>query len=116
MESSVKHLLDAEQQANELVRSAIADKQKKLREAKAVAEKEIEKFRAKLENEFDEKKTEKYGEGVDTVAFEAETREEIAKIDQKFSNNQKVVDFLRVAVMKVHLEIPRVVRGRFEEI
>eukprot|EP00343_Euplotes_focardii_P000987 CAMPEP_0205804020 /NCGR_PEP_ID=MMETSP0205-20121125/6792_1 /ASSEMBLY_ACC=CAM_ASM_000278 /TAXON_ID=36767 /ORGANISM="Euplotes focardii, Strain TN1" /LENGTH=95 /DNA_ID=CAMNT_0053072917 /DNA_START=91 /DNA_END=378 /DNA_ORIENTATION=- len=91
------------------------EKQKKLKEARKVADNQVEKYKNKLEEEFEDKKRIQFGDMDDQEEIEAETQEEISKIQQDYEDHKDdVVDFLIENVMNVNLEIPRVVRGDFE--
>ena len=114
MEANVKKLLEAEKRANDLVGAAIKEKQKKLKEARRVAEEKIEQYKEELERDFAKKKKERFGDLEDQTEQEKETEFEIKTIRQDYKDNQEsVVDFLIENVLHVSLDIPRVVRGDF---
>ena len=89
-------------------------RQKKLKEAKRVADEKIEKFKEELERDFEKQKKERYGEQENQAEIERETEKEIESIRGDYDQNKnKVVDFLISKVVDVNIEIPRVVKGDF---
>ena len=91
-------------------------RQKKLKEARRVAEEKIEKHKAELEANFERQKRERYGDMGDQEEIEAETMEEIQSIQQDFkAHKNDVINFLVERTLDVNLEIPRVVKGNFDD-
>ena len=90
-------------------------RQKRLDEARRVADTEIQAYKKKLEENFENQKRIEYGDMGDQEEIEAETQDDIEKIKQDYNENQEhVVEFLIDSVVNVNLEIPKVVRGDFE--
>ena len=90
-------------------------RQKRLDEARRVADTEIQAYKKKLEENFENQKRIEYGDMGDQEEIEAETQDDIKKIKQDYNENQEhVVEFLIDSVVNVNLEIPKVVRGDFE--
>ena len=90
-------------------------RQKKLKEARRVADEKIEIYKSELEENFEERKAKEFGEEENQEEIQAETEEEIARIQSEYEENKDtVIDYLIDSVMQVDLEIPKVVRGDFE--
>ena len=90
-------------------------RQNKLKEARRVADEKIEKYKAELEQNFEQEKKEKYGDMEDQADIEAETQKEIESIRGDYDENKdNVIDFLIDRVVDVDLEIPKVVKGDYE--
>ena len=91
------------------------NRQKKLKEARRVAQEDIEQYKTELEDNFEKRKIAEYGEEEDQAEKEAETQEEITRIENEYEENKEnVIEYLIGQVMNVNLEIPKVVRGDFE--
>ena len=91
------------------------NRQKKLKEARRVAQEDIEQYKTELEDNFEKRKIAEYGEEEDQAEKEAETQEEITRIESEYEENKEnVIEYLIGKVMNVNLEIPKVVRGDFE--
>ncbi len=91
------------------------NRQKKLKEARRVAQEDIEQYKTELEDNFEKRKIAEYGEEEDQAEKEAETQEEITRIESEYEENKEnVIEYLIGQVMNVNLEIPKVVRGDFE--
>lgn len=106
----IQKLMDAEVDAEEIVRRAKENRVSKLREAQISAEEELKAFREKEEAQFEsEFKNLSVEDSVDQV-LEKSTEEAIELVKNDFKNNGGVVaDLILKKVVSVDLSLPRTV-------
>lgn len=106
----IQKLMDAEVDAEEIVRRAKENRVLKLKEAQISAEEELKAFREKEEAQFEsEFKSLSVEDSVDQV-LEKSTEEAIELVKNDFKNNGGVVaDLILKKVISVDLSLPRTV-------
>lgn len=102
----IQKLLDAEQEADSIVRRAKEGWVVKLKEAQASAEKDIEKFRASEEEKFRKEYAEKHGKDNLHVDLDEQTKRELELVKAQFKKNRDAaVAVLISGAVKVNLNL-----------
>lgn len=114
----IQKLLEAEQQADVIVRRARENHAKKLKEAHVSAEEDIKKFKATEEEKFQKEYLARYGDQDTTQGLEEQTKADIDVIKGQYKKNRdEAVALLISGVVRVNLtlaeEEKRQVRLRF---
>ncbi|CAK77715.1 unnamed protein product (macronuclear) [Paramecium tetraurelia] len=113
---AVDELLKAEEEANNIIKVAQKEREKKIKEAKVAADQEIAVFRREEETKYNQEILRRFGSTKEEEELERKTKAEIDKIYQDYEANKlAVVDMLIKRVIEVKLEVPRVVKGQFEQ-
>lgn len=113
-EKNLAQLLEAEEEANKIIRQAEDKREKMKEEAQQRAKDEIEELRNQMQADFESKK-------VDTTKEESEiakkTNEAVKLNEQDYNKNKaKVVDLLVERILHVRYELPRNVQADFESL
>ncbi|CAD8060283.1 unnamed protein product [Paramecium primaurelia] len=112
---AVDELLKAEEEANAIIKNAQKEREKKIKEAKVAADQEIAVFRREEETRYNQEILRRFGSTKEEEELERKTKAEIDKIYLDYEANKlAVVDMLIKRVIEVKLEVPRVVKGQFE--
>lgn len=119
MEENLKELLKAETDVNKRVNEALTRKNNLLRSIKESAEKDIQAFRAAKEKEYQEE-YERLKKKIETEGANDGSKQEnqvdMEQIQKDYTKNRDlVVDLLVQNVLTVNIEIPKVVKGTFNE-
>eukprot|EP01053_Blabericola_migrator_P001958 Blabericola_migrator_1__1957@NODE_1532_length_4334_cov_107_653386_g1006_i0_p4_GENE_NODE_1532_length_4334_cov_107_653386_g1006_i0NODE_1532_length_4334_cov_107_653386_g1006_i0_p4_ORF_typecomplete_len123_score36_81VATPase_G/PF03179_15/2_2e20VATPase_G_2/PF16999_5/2_8e05ATPsynt_B/PF00430_18/0_0047ATPsynt_B/PF00430_18/1_3e02HrpE/PF06188_12/0_36DivIVA/PF05103_13/16_NODE_1532_length_4334_cov_107_653386_g1006_i091459 len=102
----IQKLLEAEQEADIIVRRAKENHAKKLKEAQVSAEEDMKKFRASEEDKFQREYTARYGQTDTTAGLEEETKADIDVIKSQFKRNRdQAVTMLVANVVRVNLTL-----------
>ncbi|CAD8058605.1 unnamed protein product [Paramecium primaurelia] len=113
---AVDELLKAEEEANNIIKTAQKEREKKIKEAKVAADQEIAVFRREEETRYNQEILRRFGSTKEEEELERKTKAEIDKIYLDYEANKlAVVDMLIKRVIEVKLEVPRVVKGQFEQ-
>ncbi|CAK68771.1 unnamed protein product (macronuclear) [Paramecium tetraurelia] len=113
---AVDELLKAEEEANAIIKNAQKEREKKIKEAKVAADQEIAVFRREEETRYNQEILRRFGSTKEEEELERKTKSEIDKIYADYEANKlAVVDMLIKRVIEVKLEVPRVVKGQFEQ-
>ncbi|CAD8145973.1 unnamed protein product [Paramecium octaurelia] len=113
---AVDELLKAEEEANAIIKNAQKEREKKIKEAKVAADQEIAVFRREEETRYNQEILRRFGSTKEEEELERKTKAEIDKIYADYEANKlAVVDMLIKRVIEVKLEVPRVVKGQFEQ-
>ncbi|CAD8070310.1 unnamed protein product [Paramecium sonneborni] len=113
---AVDELLKAEEEANSIIKTAQKEREKKIKEAKVAADQEIAVFRREEETRYNQEILRRFGSTKEEEELERRTKSEIDKIYADYEANKlAVVDMLIKRVIEVKLEVPRVVKGQFEQ-
>merc|ERR1712032_825915 len=116
MDSQVEQLLTEERAVNSQVKQALANKREKLATIQAFTERAVAQTRKELEQEKNAAIAEK------KAAMERETAaagsdNTMSVIEREFEQNKDaVIELLIENCMTVDTSIPRVVRGKFDEV
>ncbi|KAM3139467.1 hypothetical protein pb186bvf_008492 [Paramecium bursaria] len=112
---AVDELLKAEEEANQTIKQAQKEREKKIKDAKVAADQEIVIFRQEEEKRYQAEVTKRFGNVKEEEELERKTQEELKKIEADYeANKAKVIEMLVQRVINVELEIPRVVKAQFE--
>mmetsp|Transcript_21030 Transcript_21030/g.48683 ORF Transcript_21030/g.48683 Transcript_21030/m.48683 type:complete len:125 (-) Transcript_21030:237-611(-) len=101
----ISQLLNAEKQAEELISTAKQNRLAKLKEAKTVAEKDLQEFRQEEEKKFQKEMGSK--QNVDPAAeYKSSTQQELNMVEADYKNNKAaVVKYIVSKVLDVPLEL-----------
>eukprot|EP01055_Gregarina_sp_Pseudo9_P003418 Gregarina_sp_Pseudo_9__3417@NODE_3590_length_604_cov_155_785841_g3283_i0_p1_GENE_NODE_3590_length_604_cov_155_785841_g3283_i0NODE_3590_length_604_cov_155_785841_g3283_i0_p1_ORF_typecomplete_len125_score33_77VATPase_G/PF03179_15/1_6e20VATPase_G_2/PF16999_5/6_4e05VATPase_G_2/PF16999_5/5_2e03ATPsynt_B/PF00430_18/0_0038ATPsynt_B/PF00430_18/1_3e03HrpE/PF06188_12/0_02DivIVA/PF05103_13/0_27DivIVA/PF05103_13/7_4e02CemA/PF03040_14/1_7RRF/PF01765_19/0_21RRF/PF01765_19/2_2e03_NODE_3590_length_604_cov_155_7 len=116
----IQKLLEAEQEADVIVRRARENHAKKLKEAQMSAEEDIKKFKSTEEEKFQKEYLARYGDQDPTQGLEEQTKADIDVIKGQFKKHRdEAVALLISGVVRVNLvlteEEKRQVRLKFEK-
>eukprot|EP01071_Lankesteria_metandrocarpae_P014198 Lankesteria_metandrocarpae@DN8205_c0_g1_i1.p1 len=106
----IQKLIEAEEEADVIVKKARENRTRKLKEAQQCAKDELDLFREKEDKRFEKEFEEAFGDK-DTVAADLEkrTKKELENVKRDFSaNKHQALDFLLTSALDVHLSIPDV--------
>eukprot|EP01054_Gregarina_sp_Poly1_P008698 Gregarina_sp_Poly_1__8697@NODE_519_length_7749_cov_140_117548_g412_i0_p8_GENE_NODE_519_length_7749_cov_140_117548_g412_i0NODE_519_length_7749_cov_140_117548_g412_i0_p8_ORF_typecomplete_len125_score27_62VATPase_G/PF03179_15/2_2e20VATPase_G_2/PF16999_5/4_8e06VATPase_G_2/PF16999_5/5_2e03ATPsynt_B/PF00430_18/0_0097ATPsynt_B/PF00430_18/1_9e02HrpE/PF06188_12/0_014DivIVA/PF05103_13/0_82CemA/PF03040_14/1_6RRF/PF01765_19/9_3RRF/PF01765_19/7_2e02_NODE_519_length_7749_cov_140_117548_g412_i073067680 len=115
----IQKLLEAEQEADVIVRRARENHAKKLKEAQISAEEDIKKFKSTEEDKFQREYTARYGGQDHTQGLEEQTKADIDVIKSQFKKHRDdAIALLIAGVVKVNLSLTeqekRQIRLKFE--
>ncbi|CDW78316.1 vacuolar atp synthase subunit [Stylonychia lemnae] len=115
MEGSVKNLLDAEKESQQIIEQAVKDKAKKVTEARLYAEQEINKLRKEYEERFQVQAQQKQLENLELTQYDEKAQKDIELIKQDFETNKRqVIKMLLDQILVVDLAVPKVVQQKFD--
>lgn len=114
---AVDELLKAEEDANNIIREAQRDREKRLKEAKHAAEQEISLYKKEKEDKYQEEIKAKFGTTKEDEELEKRTAEEIKVIKSEYEANKKgVIQMLIDRIVEVDIKIPQVLKGDFSSL
>lgn len=103
----ISKLLQAEEQAEKIIKEARELRNKKLRDVKAAAEAELEPFKAKEEEKFKKEQAEMTTTQSMSSELEKSTQQELAMVKQDYETNKKqAIKFILDKVLDIDLTIP----------
>eukprot|EP01057_Protomagalhaensia_wolfi_P003699 Protomagalhaensia_wolfi_Nauph_80__3698@NODE_3737_length_723_cov_3058_738304_g2794_i1_p1_GENE_NODE_3737_length_723_cov_3058_738304_g2794_i1NODE_3737_length_723_cov_3058_738304_g2794_i1_p1_ORF_typecomplete_len124_score36_07VATPase_G/PF03179_15/1_1e19VATPase_G_2/PF16999_5/8e06HrpE/PF06188_12/0_014ATPsynt_B/PF00430_18/0_022ATPsynt_B/PF00430_18/1_6e03DivIVA/PF05103_13/2_8_NODE_3737_length_723_cov_3058_738304_g2794_i190461 len=102
----IQKLLEAEQEADIIVRRARENHAKKLKEAQISAEEDMKKFKASEEDKFQREYTARYGNQDPAQGLDEQTRADIDVIKSQFKKHRDAaVTLLITGVVRVNLSL-----------
>ncbi|KAH0485661.1 MAG: hypothetical protein KVP17_000788 [Porospora cf. gigantea B] len=112
----IQRLLEAEEDAERIVKRARDNRVKKLKEAQDAAQEEIEYYRKKEEKRFQKEFSEKYGNEADEEALiEEQIKKEIDLVKKDYKvNHEAVVSFLVRNCVNVNVKLSQAELRRIE--
>lgn len=111
-EKNLTLLLQAEEEANKIIRAAEDKREKMKEEAHQRAKEEIEELREQMQADFESRKVDTTKEEKDIAQM---TEVAIQRNEEDYqANKDKVVDLLVERILHVRYELPRNVKADFE--
>ena len=119
MEPTVTRLITAEKKVNEMVKQAQDKKLAKLQNIKGESKPDLEEFKQMQQGRFEEAlamKRKEIEQQLSSQGNEKEDEEILANIEVDYNTNEDaVVEMLIGNIMNVNIDIPKVVKGNFED-
>jgi len=102
-------LLDAETKAEKIVAQARENRVRKLKDARTAAEQELEIFRQKEEEKFNQESAAMAGQGNDSRDLDSRTAQELNNVEADFNaNKKKTVDYAIKNILDINLSLSSV--------
>lgn len=112
-EGSVRNLIEAEKEAQQIVCEAEEQMNKMVKEALEMAALEKNSKQQEWEGKVDAEKTRLDSKKEAVQEQQAKIQDEIAQINEQYdANKEQVIERLLESVMKVSLEVPKVVKQK----
>ncbi|TNV85448.1 hypothetical protein FGO68_gene12834 [Halteria grandinella] len=115
MEGSVRSLLEAERESQEIIQKAVSEKSKRMNDANSDAQIEINAFANEFKQRFLVEESQRKAHNDDLIRAQDNIAEEMAEIEEQYEQNKRqVVKMLLDQILIVNIEVPKVVQQKFE--
>jgi len=105
----ISTLLDAEGKAEKIVAQSRENRVRKLKDARTAAEQELDIFKQKEEQKFQQESAQMAGQGNDSRDLDHRTAQELKNVEADFnSNKKKTVDYAIKNVLDINLKLSSV--------
>lgn len=115
MEGSVRSLLEAERESQEIIQSAISLKTKRVGEANTDAQAELNRHFKEFNEKYRIEEDQRKSENERVIRAQDTIEHELQEIRDDYEANKKqVVKMLLDQILGVNIEVPKVVQQKFE--
>ena len=115
MEGSVRSLLEAERESQEIIQAAISQKSKRVGEANTDAQQELNRQLKEFNERFTVEESQRKRENEAIIRAQDTVEKELEEIRESYvQNKRQVVKMLMDQILIVNIEVPKVVQQRYE--